>query len=123
MSRAEEARRPSALLRPIKAEVRKSEAESVEFIVQEEDTVWPVKQEWPVKIEPNPRQLTARVAAIFIRQPESAASTSSKEAQGPADPPRARGRPKGSKSRPRIPKVYGLPSRPSVPQRPKPARK
>ena len=82
-----------------------------------------------VKIEPDPRPFIARMAAIAIRQPELAASTSSEEAQGPstssyrtqplcrvpsdqlgpADPPRRPGRPKGSKSRPGIPKVYGLP--------------
>ena len=125
LSRAEEARRPGAPLKLVKAEV----CESVEFVVNKEDAERPVKQEWPVKIEPDPRQLTARIAAIAIRQPESAASTSSKEAQGPsdssyrtqplcrvpsgqigpADPPGRPGRPKGSKLRPRIPKIYGLP--------------
>ena len=79
----------------------------------------PIKQEVVVKIEPDPRQITARVAAIAIRQPKSAASTSSEEAHrpsyrtqplcripsgqlGPADQPRGCGRPKGSKSRPRV---------------------
>ena len=105
----------------------------MEFVVDEE-IEWPVqcerpvKCEWPVKIEPDPRQLTARIAAIAIRQPASSASTSSEEAPGPsnsahrmqalcrvppsqlgpADPPRGRGRPKGSKSRPRIPITFGL---------------
>ena len=101
----------------------------MEFVVHEEDVEREIKVEKPFKIEPDPRQLTARVAAIAIRQPTSAASTSSEEAQGPrepayrtqplchvpsgqlgpADPPRGRGRPKGSKSRPRIPVIYGLP--------------
>ena len=119
----EEALRPRALLIVVKAEVRESETSSVEFVVDEEDLERPVKAENPVKIEPDPRQLTARIAAITIRQP---ASTSSEEAQGPsgsdyrtqplsripsgqlgpADPPRGRGRPKGSRSRsePPVPK-------------------
>ena len=127
LSRTEEARRPP--LRAIKAEVRESEPESVEFVVDEEDDKRPVKQEVPIKIEPDPRQITARVAALAIRQPTSTASTSSEEAQGPsgidyrtqplchvpsgrlgpADLPRRPGRPKGSKSRPRIPVAFGLP--------------
>ena len=129
LTRAEEACRRRALLRAVKAEIRESEPESVEFVVDEEDDERPVKQEVKVKIEPDPGQIIAQVAAIAIRQPESAASTSSEEAQGPstssyrtqplcrvpsgqlgpADPPRRPGQPKGSKSRPRIPKVYGLP--------------
>ena len=87
-----------------------------------------VNEEDKPEIEPGPRQLVARVAAITIRQPESAASTSSEEAQvpstsfyrtqplcrvpsaelGPADPPRRPGRPKGSKSWPRIAAVHSL---------------
>ena len=81
------------------------------------------------KIEPDPCQLVSRVAAISIWQPGSAASTSSEEAQvpstssyrtqllcrvpsgqlGPADLPRRPGRPKGSKSRPRIAAIHNLP--------------
>ena len=77
-------------------------------------------------IKPDPRHLSARVAAISIRPPESAASTSSGEDRhssyrtqppcrvppcqlGPADPPQRPGRPKGSKSKPRIAPVQGLP--------------
>ena len=51
--------------------------------MDEEDDERPVVKV-EVKIEPNPRQFIARVAAIQIRQPESAASTSSEEAQGPS---------------------------------------
>ena len=83
-SRAEEARRPRApLARPIKREVRESETESVEFVVDDEDVDLVVKQE--VKIKPDPRQLSVRIAAIAIR-PASTTSTSSKEAQGPFVP-------------------------------------
>ena len=136
LSRAEEARRPRApLQRPVKQEVRESEADSVEFAF-DEDIERPVKQEQPVKIKQDPRQLTLRIAAIQIRQPASSASTSSGEAPGPsgsgsgtayrtkglcqvlssqlgpADPPRGKGRPKGSKSRPRIAISFGLPTPP-----------
>ena len=129
LSRDEEALCPPAPLVVVKAEVRELETLSMEFVVNEEDVERPIKVERPFKIEPDPRQLTARIAAIAIRQPTPAASTSSEEAQGPrepayrmqplchvpsgqpgpADPPRGRGRPKGSKFRPRIPVVYGLP--------------
>ena len=130
LSCAEEALHPRALLVNVivKSEVCESETSSVEFIVDEEDFQQPIKVERPIKIEPDPRQLTARITAIAIRQPASAASTSSDEKPGPsgtayrtqalsqipsgqlgpADPPRGRGRPKGSKSRPRIPIVFGL---------------
>ena len=54
LSRAEEARRPRAPLRAIKAEVRESEPESVEFVIDEEDNKRPVKQEVAIKIEPRP---------------------------------------------------------------------
>ena len=100
--------------------------DSVKFILDEDEFERPVKVERPVKIEPDSCQLTARIP---IRQPASAASASSDEKPGPsgtayctkaltrirsgqlgpADPPRGRSRPKGSKSRPRIPKVFGLP--------------
>ena len=113
-TRAEEARRPRAPLKAVKAEVRESEVDSVEFVVDDEDHV-DVKPE--IKVELNPRQLHARVAAI---------ATSSDEAHrpeyqtqplcriphgqlGPAGQPRGHGRPKGSKSRPRIEAVHGLP--------------
>ena len=80
----------------------------------------------PVKVEIDPRQLRAGIATLSIRPPPSSASTSLGKATaaapgpsrwgqrtealcripdrslGPADPPRGRGRPKGSKSRPRI---------------------
>ena len=135
LSRAEEAGRPRAPLRPVKAEVCESE-DSVEFVVDEEDferpvefEPRPVKVEHEVKIEPDTRQLTARVAAITIRQPASAASASSDEKPGPsgtayrtqalsrirsgqlgpADSPRGHSRLKGSRSRPRILPVFGLP--------------
>ena len=119
LSRAEEARRPRAPLRVVKREVRESEPDSVEFAVDVNDEV-DVKPDIRVKIERDPRHLTARVAAITIRQPPSSASseepqrptTASYRTQplcgvpsarlGPADPPRRPGRPKGSKSRPRI---------------------
>ena len=136
LTRAEEARRPRALLRAIKAEVRESEKVSVQFVVDEDDDK---KTEIQIKIEPDPRQLVARVATITIRQPGSAASTSSEEAQvpstssyrtqslcrvpsgqlGPADPPRRPGRPKGSKSQPRIAAIHNLPV-PCAQQRPRP---
>ena len=113
LSRAEEALGPRAPLIIVKAEVRESETLSVEFVVDEEDFEQPVKVERLLKIEPDLRQLTARIAAIAIRQRTLAASTSSEEAQGPsgtayhtqplsrvpsgqlgpADSPRGRGRP------------------------------
>ena len=62
LSCAEEAGRPRASLQPIKVEVR--ESDSVKFIVDKEDIERPVKLEWPVKIEPDPCQLTARVAIL-----------------------------------------------------------
>ena len=127
ISRAEEALRPRTPLRPVKQEVRESEADSVEFVVNEE-IERPIKRERPVKIESDPRQITFGIAAITIRQPASTASSSSEEAPGPsgtayrtqalrrvppgqlgpANPPRGRGRPKGSKSRPQIPITFGL---------------
>ena len=81
ISSAEEALRPRAPLRPVKQEVRESEADSVEFIV-DEDIERPIKLERPFKIEPDPRQITSGIAAITIRQPS--ASTSSEEAPGPS---------------------------------------
>ena len=95
------------------------EPDSVEYGVDASDEPNVKPNIRPVVVS-NPRQLTARVAAIAIRQPASAAS--SEEAQRPstshyrmqplcsipsarlglADPPRRPVRPKGSKSRPRI---------------------
>ena len=141
LSRAEEARRPRApLTRPVKQEVRESEADSVELVIDEEierpiKQERPVKREQPVKIEPDRRQITFGIAAIAIWQPASSASTSLEEAPGPsgtayrtqalckipssqlgpADPPRGRGRPKGSKNRPRIPITFGLSTLPERP--------
>ena len=106
----------------VKREIDSSEVESVEFVVDDEFTI-DVKPQ--PKVELDPRQL----AALSIRPTPSSASTSSgkgaaapgpsqwahrtaalcripSQSLGPADPPRGRGRPKGSKSRPRI--VYGL---------------
>ena len=111
-TRAEEARRPRTPLRAVKAEVRESETDSVEFVFEDEEEEKPEGDVKP-RIELDPRQLSARVAAISIRQPESAASTFSGEERnclfrmqppcrvppsqlGPADPPRRPGRPKGA---------------------------
>ena len=82
-SRAEEALRPCAPLRPVKREVQESEADSAEFIVEEEDEQ-PIKVERPIKVEQDPRQICFGIAAISIRQPASAASSSSEEAPGPS---------------------------------------
>ena len=126
ISREAEARRPRAPLIIVKREIESSDIESVEFVVNDnEEDVKP-----PVKIEVDPRQLRAGIATLSIRPPPSSASTSSGKAAaavpgpsrwghrtealcripdkslGPADPPRGRGRPKGSKSRPRI--EFGL---------------
>ena len=119
----EEARLPRAPLRPIKREVRESEVDSVKFIVNERDLVDVKPAAKPFKVEP---ELRVGLVAISLRPPPSLASTSSEEAPGPsrgnhrrqalcqipsnlldpADQPRGRGRPKGSKSRPRI--TFGL---------------
>ena len=93
----------------MKREVRESEADSAEYIVDEEDER-PIKIEWPIKVEADPRQIKFALAAICIRQPASTASTSSEEAGpsstayrmqalrripasvlGPADPSQGRG--------------------------------
>ena len=120
LTRDQEARRPRAPLVAIKREVH------VEFVIDNDlEDMKP-----PIKIEFDPRQIRAGVAALSIRPPQSSASTSSGEAAaaapgpsrcehrtkalcripaqslGPADPPRGRGWPKGSKSRPRI--VFGI---------------
>ena len=122
ISRDAEALCPRAPLRPVKREVNRSlEVEGVELVVDEDNEKFePVAQ--PVKIEEDPRQLRVGLAAISLRPPPSSASTSSEEAGpsrrtaalcqipgntlGPAEQPRGRGRPKGSKSRPRI--CFGL---------------
>ena len=133
LSRETEAVRPRAPLRQIKREVRESEASSVEFVLDEADNadvkVQAVKVEAPIKVEKDPRQLCVRLAAVSLRQPVPASSNSSSEdvagpsgtayrmqalrripsgLLGPADPPRGRGRPKGSKSRPRVPLTFDL---------------
>ena len=122
ISRDIEVRRSRAPLVVVKREIESSEVESVEFVV-DDDFVIDVKPQ--LKVELDPRQL----AALSIWPPPSSASTSSGEGAaapgpsklahqtaalcripsqslGPADPPRGRGRPKGSKSRPRI--AFGL---------------
>ena len=119
LSRAQEAQRPRAAIREVKREVRESEPNSSEYGIATSDVV-DVKPDVKPEVAMDPRQLTVRVAAIAIRPAPSAAS--SPEAQGPpqpsyrtkalchvpsarlgpADPPRRPGRPKGSKSRPRV---------------------
>ena len=126
LSRGAEAVWPRAPPRPVKREVWESEAESAEFVVNVKDEQ-AVKIEAPIKVERDPRQLCVRLATVSIWQPTSAASSSSSDAGpsgtayrmqalrripsshlGPADPPQGRGRPKGSKSRPRIPLTFVL---------------
>ena len=112
LSRDTEAVWPRAPLRPTKREVRESEASSAEFILEEEDVK--IKVEAPVLVERDPRQLCVWLAAVSIRQPEPAASSSSEDVAGPsgtayptqalrripssqlgpADPPRGQGDPK-----------------------------
>ena len=100
---------------------------SVEFVAEEFDdfNVKPV-----IKVELDPRQLRAGIVALAIRPPPSSGSSSTGEPAaaapglsyhgepwgirpqshgripegdlGPVDPPRTRGRPKGSKSQPRV---------------------
>ena len=82
LTRAQEARRTRAPLCDVKPEVRELEADSVEFVVDEDDEEIKPDIRQP-KIEPDPRQLTVKIAALAIRQPTSAASTSSEEAQRP----------------------------------------
>ena len=127
-----EVRRPRAPLIEVKRELTSS-IESAEFIVDEEFELKP-----PIKIEIDPRQLRAGIPALAIRPPPSAASLSASSeaaaaAPGPsnwgvrgaalsrvpggelglADPPRQRGRPKGSKTRPRV--AYNLDTLPERP--------
>ena len=122
LSRDVEARRPRAPLTVVKREIESSETESVEFVV---DKKFEIDVKPRVGVELDPRQLRAEVTALLLRPTPSSASTSSGEGAaapgpskwshrtaalccipsqslGPADPPRGRGRPKGSKSRPRI---------------------
>ena len=109
-----EARCPRKPLIEVKREVGSS-ISSAEFIVHEDFDIKP-----PVKIEVDPRQLGAGLAALAIRPPPSAASSSASSepaaaapgpsqwgvrgaalcrvpegSLGPADPPRRRGRAKG----------------------------
>ena len=72
-SRAQEARRPRAPLREIKREVRESEPDSSKYAIDEQDAV-DVKPDIGPVVERDPRQLTARVAAIAIWQAPSANS-------------------------------------------------
>ena len=81
ISRAQEARRPRTPLREVKREVRESEPDSTEYAIGADDVV-NVKPDIGPVVERDPRQLTARVAAIAIRQAPSAAS--SPEAQRPS---------------------------------------
>ena len=111
---------------PIKREVQESEASSAEFVCDDTDLA-EIRDESVVKIEADPRQICARLAAVRIEPPAPSASSSSEDIAGasgtayrkqalrripsaqlgPADPPRGRGRPKGSKSRPRVPLTFG----------------
>ena len=98
-----------------------SSIESAEFVQDEDFDVKP-----QIKIKVDPGQLRAGIAALAIRPPPSPSSSTSGEAAaaapgssqrgvrsaalcripegdlGPADPPRRRGRPKGSKTQPRV---------------------
>ena len=116
---AEAVLRPRAPLRPTKREVRESE---FKFVLDDADDV-KVRVEAPIEIAQDPRQLCGRLAAVRIKQPAPTASSSSagpsgtayrtqalrripSSQLGPADQPRGRGRPKGSKSRPRVPLTF-----------------
>ena len=124
LSREQEAGRPRTPLVLVKREVKESSIESVEFFVDDEEDKKP-----PIKVEIDPRQLRAGVASLMIRPPQSSASASSSmvaaapgpsrcehrtealcripaHSLGPADSLKGQGRPKGSKSQPRI--VFGL---------------
>ena len=81
LTRAAEARHPRAPLRAVKAEVRESEANSVEFAVNDEDVKPEVAS---IKIELDPRQFLARVAAISIRQPPQQPRHHPRRPRGPA---------------------------------------
>ena len=109
--------------------------ESVEYIVDDRDEVEdvdvdvkPAAKPVKVKVEADPRQIRAGLAAISLRPPPSSAFTASEETVGghrtaalcripsnvlgPADQPRGGGWPKGSKSRPRI--CFGLSTPPEM---------
>ena len=125
LSRETEIRRTCAPLVIVKREVTSS-IESAEFVLDEEFSI----DEKPIKIKLDPRQLRAGIAALAIRPPPSTAPSSSGDAAaaapgpsnwgvrgtalaiipgvelGRADPPRQRGRPKGSITRPRV--AYSL---------------
>ena len=110
-----------------KAEV--SSIESVDFVADNFED-YKVKPDLKIPLDPRQsgNQLRVRIAALAIRPPPSSDSSSACKAAalgpsrfgepwgirtqsracipeqdlGPADPPRRRGRPKGSKSRPRV---------------------
>ena len=83
---AEAVFRPRTPLRPTKRKVE-PDAASVEFVLDDAAEV-KVKVEEEVEVAEDPRQLCARLAAVRIVPA--------------ANQPRGRGRPKGSKSRPRV---------------------
>ena len=83
LTRESEVRRPRAPPIVVKREVTSS-IELAKFVLDED---FDVVNEKPIKIEPDPRQLCAGVAALTIRPPPSAASSSSGEgaaAPGPS---------------------------------------
>ena len=89
---AESVTRPRAPLRPLKQEERSETGAEAEFAMGAADeAVWKVETEDPVVVAADPRQLCARLSAVRIGP--RPASTSQ---------PRGPGRPKGSKSRPRV---------------------
>ena len=119
LTRKIEARRPRTPLVKTKREVSSS-IESAEFVVDEDFDVKP-----DIKVELDPRQVRRGLAALTIWLPSPSSSTSGEAVAaalgpsnlgvrcqalnwipegdlGPADPPRRRGRPKGSKTRPRV---------------------
>ena len=77
LSRETETVRPRVPLRPVKKEVRESEASSVEFVFDDADEA-EVKVEAPVMVEEDPR------LAVRIRQPATTASSSSEDVAGPS---------------------------------------
>ena len=102
LTRETEASRPHAPIDTrFKCKAEISSIELVEFVADDDYNVKPV-----VKMELDPRQLRAGIAALAIRPPPSSASSETGEpaaaAPGQANPPRRRGRPKGSKTRPGV---------------------
>ena len=83
LSRETEAVRPRVPLRPVKREIRESEASSAEFFCDDADEA-EVKEETVVKIEADPRQICARLAAVSIEPPAPSASSSSEDIAGPS---------------------------------------